>query len=378
MREISGYYLTDFNPFDPERIESGIDRKIKSQIKALNGAGLNCRHIYAVRPNAAMVKGIASLPFFPDFTSWPNVADLGSPNYLYVRRPAFSTKGFIAFLSEFRRHNPSSIIMIEVPTFPYDKEFDTPQLFFALKKDRKYRICWKKYADYSVILSDEDEVFGLPSIHIMNGIDLDAVSVRTPSYNARCPIEILFPASFSAYHGCDLLILGLSQYYKAGGSREIVLHLAGEGPASATIHDLIYELHLENRIIEHGMLDKESLDRLYNRCSLAVGSLGMHRIGSVVSAALKTREYLAKGIPFFYSGLIDVFERRQVDFSLRLESTEEPVDVNKVIEFYDWLYSSANEETLIRKIRQFAEKYVSISSAMSNVTQAIVNHSNGL
>ena len=374
MGEFFGYYLSDFNPFDSNRIQSGIDRKIIAQIKAFNNAGLKCEHIEAVRPSNTLLKGIASLPVFPDLISWPDVDSLGSPAYLYIRRPAFSTKGFISFLSKFRKHNPNALVMIEIPTFPYDKEFDTPQLFFALRKDRHYREEWRSFVDYCVVPTAERSVFGLPCICIMNGIDLEEIKVRTPSFKTGSPIEIVFPASFAAYHGCDLLLLGLAHYYRAGGSRDIRLHLAGEGSASATNHNLIQELHLQNHVIEHGMLDKDSLDKLYNQCTLAVGSLGMHRIGSIMSAALKTREYLAKGIPFFYAGQIDVFERAPVDFSLQFESKEEPIDIKQVIEFHDRLYESESEISLIERIRRYAEENVSMDAAMSSVINLIEEH----
>lgn len=377
MSELYGYYLSDFNPYDSNRTQSGIDRKIISQIKSFNHAGLDCRHIEAVRPSSTLIKGIASLPAFPDFISWPDVNGLGSPAYLYIRRPAFSTRGFVRFLAEFRRHNPSALVMIEVPTYPYDEEFDTPQLFFALRKDRHCRRKWKSWVDCCVIPTAEQLVFGIPCVHIMNGIDLDEIAVRSPSYDPNGPIQIIFPASFAAYHGCDLLLRGLDNYYHEGGSREIVLHLAGEGSASASLHSLIGELHLGEHVVEHGMLDKSSLDKLYDSCTLAVGSLGMHRIGSLLSGALKTREYLAKGVPFFYAGLIDVFERNPVDFCLQFESKEEPVDFRRVIEFHDWIYGREDEVSIIARIRQYAEENVSMNAAMSNVVDIIKEHHKG-
>lgn len=370
-----GFYLTDFDPFDSNRTQSGIDRKIISQIETLNQAGLNCKSLVAVRPSSAALKGLASLPLFPDFIHWPYNAELASASYLYIRRPVFSTKGFISFLELFRRCNPDALVLLELPTFPYDAEYDRPELYFALRKDRKYRQYWKKYIDRVVELTGLPEVFGIETVHIINGIDLRRCAVRRPSFKSDKPLEIIFPASFAAYQGCDLLIGGLADYYDKGGIRDIIIHLAGDGPEIPVVRKLVERRNLKDHVVFHGMLTLSELNVLYDRCTLGVASLGMHRRGSnVMSGAIKTREYLAKGLPFFYAGLIDVFERNPVDFCLRFESREVPVDIRRVVEFHDRLYECESETSLIKRIRRYAEENVSMEAAMSSVIDIIKEH----
>lgn len=372
MSTISGYYLLDFDPYDSSRVQTGIDRKIISQIKAFNEAGLNCKPIIAARPKSAIMKGLASLPCFPDFINWPDVAALNGASYLYIRRPTFSTRGFISFLDTFRKSNPKAIVFIELPTYPYDAEFNSPELFFALNKDRKYRQSWRYYIDLIADMSDSSEVFGVKTVHIYNGIDLNEYSIRRPSYDSLAPLEMLFPASFAAYQGCDLLIEGLANYYDNGGERSIIVHLAGEGPEIPALRKLVTSRHLDDRVVFHGMLTLDELNSLYDRCTLGVASLGMHRrSANVVSGAIKTREYLAKGLPFFYAGSIDVFNANPVDFCLQFESKEVPVNINKVLDYYDGLYENESETSLIHRIRRYAESSVSMSAAMSNVIKII-------
>ena len=66
---------------------------------------------------------------------------------------------------------------------------------------------------------------------------------------------------------------------------------------------------------------------LYDRCHFAIASLGLHRIGIDVASTLKTREYLAKGMPFVYSGEVDVFRDEPAHFCMAVPADETPVDV---------------------------------------------------
>lgn len=372
MTAISGYYLSDFDPYDLGHVQTGIDRKIISQIDTFNEAGLNCKSIVAVRPKSAIVKGLASLPCFPDFIDWPDATSLIGASYLYIRRPVFSTRGFISFLDAFRKCNPKAKVLIELPTYPYDAEFDSPELFFALRKDRRYRQKWKFYIDRIIDMSDLPEVFGVKTVHFFNGINLKEYSIRQPSHHSSAALEILFPASFAAYQGCDLLIRGLANYYHDGGKRNIVLHLAGVGPEIPALRKLVTEGQLEDHVTFHGMLTMDELSILYDRCSFGVASLGMHRRSTnLVSGAIKTREFLAKGLPFVYAGSIDVFNANPVDFCLQVESKETPIDINKIVDFYDRLYENESEASLIQRIRHYAEDNISMSVAMSNVIEFI-------
>lgn len=138
--------------------------------------------------------------------------------------------------------------------------------------------------------------------------------------------NIVFTSFFEKWHGCDLLIRGLANYYIQGGKRNIRLHLAGGGSELPNLKDLTAKVNLTDRVLFHGILDRDASSALFDSCTLAVGSLGLHRIGLTVASTLKTREYLARGIPFLYAGEIDVPMDRKSDFFLQIDSSERPVD----------------------------------------------------
>ena len=361
-----GYYIC--NPLNPDDdLQSGIEKKVVSQIRCFNEAGLDCTPIQAPYSGGRLRKGIGSLPGFSDGVDWPKEGVLDGAGYLYIRRPFYSSKQFIEMLASFRRRNPDSIVVIEVPTYPYDSELKSPELFFAVKKDKKYRNQWKKYVDYVADLTGEPSIFGIPTLHIKNGID--SISPRKPRISYQESIDIVCVASFAPWHGYDLLLKGLELYYANGGARQITVHFAGEGPSLPGLKRVAHEArHLDNRVFFHGMLGKSELDDLYNRCNCAAGCLGLHRRSSmVVDSALKTREYLAKGIPFFSKGYVDVFLDHPADFYLSFESNESPVDIEEVISFLDGIARKYTDNRLIERMREYASKTVSMDIAMREV-----------
>lgn len=373
-----GYYICNFNPFDPNHVLTGVDKKVISQIDTFNGAGLNCGFIYAPYASSKLRRGLGSLPAISDGIKWPKAEMLKDTEYIYIRRPLYSSKEFVEFMQTYKLLNPRSLILLEIPTYPYDAEFSGYEMYFALKKDRKYRNMWHKYVNYIVDLSGEKKIFGIPVLPIINGIDLSRVRVRTPSVGDHSEINIVFSAFFAPWHGYDLLLKGLAEYYRNGGTRKITLHLVGGGNLIDRIKKMIEDMNLCSHVILYGTLSQDRLDKIFDICSFAVGSLGLHRrSGNCRDSSLKTREYLAKGIPFIYAGSIDVFEQDPVDFCLQLPSVEASIDFNRLISFYDNLYENEEEEMLIKKIRAYADKHISMDKAMKSVVDTIAEHIKG-
>lgn len=372
-----GYYICNFDPFESNHVLTGVDKKVISQINVLNSYDLDCGFVCCPYAGSKLRRGLGSLPFVSDGVKWPIASELKGSKYLYIRRPLYSSREFIEFLKAYKTVNPNSIILIEIPSFPYDGEFSSYEMYFALKKDRKYRRMWKLYADYIVDLSGQKTIFGMPVLPIINGIDLSKVSPRLPSRKSDHEINIIFSAFFAPWHGYDLLLRGLSDYYLAGGERKITLHLVGGGNLIDDISKLINKLNLSPHVILYGALSQVRLNEVFDQCSFAVGSLGLHRrSGDCRDSSLKTREYLAKGIPFMYAGTVDVFEKEPVDFCFQVPSLEKPIDFNSLIRFYDDLYKNESEDSLIRRIRAYAERNVSMDKAMKNVVDAIIKQIN--
>lgn len=352
------------------RVLMGIDHKVLSQVNSFKKAGFECELICPKR-KGMIATLLQCIPFVPDRTIW-STALTDKADALYIRRPVYISRDFLAALKRYKQDNPGLRILFEVPTWPYDKEMENLRYGLVLLKDRINRKQLNGLVDAIVDLSGTDKIFGIKTVQIQNGIDLDAVRERKASINSST-INLVFVALFSKWHGADRLIEGLRHYYSSGGKRNIVAHFVGEGPAFKSLVDLVSHYSLEPHVEFHGNCTRAQMDSIYDKCAFGIASLGLHRIGLESASTLKTREYLAKGLPFAFSGRIKEFEDDPVHFCLQLPSDESPVNIEQLISFFDSLYSECTEEEHIQQIRGYANKHVGMLQTMKPVFDFIRN-----
>lgn len=366
-----GCYL-HYRDISEDKNPGGIEKKVASQIKALNDAGLLCDFILCKQPETVVSKIISCLPFMPDGINWPSPKSISCYSFLYMRRPRFASKELIRFLKGVKKCNREIEIIYEIPTYPYDSEMRTPLLYSAFMKDKvnrkKLQACINKIA----CLGKEREIFGVNTIQINNGIDLSLITPKTP-VSSLSEVHIIIVARFERWHGLDRLVAGMIDYYNNNmAQRNIILHIVGTGSSIKGLKRRVEISNLSDHIIFHGYCNFDELSVLYDQCSLAVESLGFHRrSGITVSASLKSREYLAKGIPFVSANQIDVFINKPVDFFLQVPSDETSINIESLLCFHDKLYESETQENLIKRIRLFAESNVGIDNAMREVIECI-------
>lgn len=359
-----GYIAPGFNVWKDELV--GVSNKIHAQVKAFDDAGFETDVVSADSDDRFMTKMKRRIPFMSDGFDWSSI-DASSYDALYIRRPNYISVEFLDFLKNARSENDALVIILEIPTYPYDNERKTLKSYPVHLKDRLHRKKLAKYVDRIADLSGAREVFGIPTIHISNGIDMDRLSARAPRDDDGSFVMVC-AASFSLWHGIDRLLVGMSDYYSRGGSKAMLLHLAGEGPEQGRLKSMVSELSLSERVMFHGMCDQDALDRIYAQSDVGIASLGLHRIGIESSSTLKSREYLAKGIPFVYSGEIDVFQDEPVDFCFQAPSDDSAVNMGQIVEYFETIRNAEPEKELIERIRGYAESHVSVQATMSNVT----------
>ena len=222
--------------------------------------------------------------------------------------------------------------------------------------------------DYIVDLSGHEAIFGAPTIQITNGIDLDLYQPKKPVDDLNI-VNVVSVAFFEQWHGIDRFIKGLHDYLQEGNERLVHVHLVGGGSALPSLERLVVDLGLQKYVTFYGVLQGEELSAVYDRCSLAIECLGIHRKGrGQRSASLKSREYLARGIPFFGSSEIDVFAKHPMRYFFKEPEDESNIDIEELIQFHDALYENHGQEAIIAEMREYAERYISMDSAMKNVT----------
>lgn len=349
----------------------GIARKVRAQVKAFERAGFECNLVVPKIKRSLFASVLSCLPFGRDRIDW-KALDVGDYDGFYIRRTMCTTPAFLAFLRNIKKARPNTPIVYEIPTYPYDKELLRPIYFIPmLLRDRWNRSKLRKYVDRIADLSGQKKIFGIPTLYITNGIDPETVRPRKPSFSPDC-INVAFAAIFYPWHGIDRMIQGMGDYYAQGGKRNIELYLMGDGPERQNLENQARTLGIEDKCHFLGMCDREKMDKVFDDCTIAVELLGGHRKNLLLSASLKSREYLAKGLPFIYEGEVDVFRDEPVDFCLNVPADESPVCIDDVISFYDNLYGSESEEDLIARIHAYALKHVSIDATMKSVSDFFV------
>ena len=246
----------------------------------------------------------------------------------------------------FKRLKSLNIVSVtEIPTYPYDQEFVGFPYFsgrFWLKFDKRFRTALYKQMDAIVTFSDEDVIFGQRTIRISNGVDLDSIPIHNYQPSTNNAIHLIGVAEVHYWHGFDRLIAGLGEYYSNNPNpRRIYFHIVGGvayNEMNGSIHapgfaNLIEKYCLKNHVIFHGQLFGEELDKVFNQCCFAIGSLARHRSGISIIKTLKNREYATRGIPFIYSEQDEDFENQS--YIIKAAPDETPINIKQIIDFVD-------------------------------------------
>jgi glycosyltransferase involved in cell wall biosynthesis len=168
------------------------------------------------------------------------------------------------------------------------------------------------------------------SIVISNGIDVENIKfTKFQKFNGK-EINILFIASyFSPWHGLDLFLKSLETY---NGDIKLRVFIIGNVSANDKKTVKQFEKYENVKIYLEGRKDGEELDNFFQKSNIALSSLALFRKSMKEACALKTREYLARGIPFVY-GYIDTDLTGNEEFALRIDVQNEGIEIDKIINF---------------------------------------------
>jgi len=363
------------------KLLTGIDKKVLSQVESFRKNGFYCKLVTCEASNSIKDKLTSRLPWGSGTSFWTyRKEEYEDVEWLYFRRPYYFSKSFIDSLIAYKKDHPNSRIIMEIPTYPYDAEIKSdglknmPYLFI----DRYNRKKLYKVVDRVATLTGDKYIFGIPTIKIRNGIDLDKIEVRKPKMiHFENEINLGAVAIFGNAHAYERLLFGLREYYaNSKHTRNVVLHLVGDGPDLKKYEKIVTDMNLEKVVKFHGMINSSKLDELYNGFDLGVASLGLHRIGVECGSFLKSREYLAKGLPMITASKIDILEGQQFTFVERFPADESNISIEKIIKFHDRIYHN-NESNIdvINNIRKFANEHCGIDNMTKPVLDFLVNNS---
>ncbi|MCL2184478.1 MAG: glycosyltransferase [Treponema sp.] len=358
---MKGYYITFENPSHYNE-GNGVYKKIQSQIKSFIKAGINISNINIPKNFKHLFKIINK--FSPNIFLKNLPEDFFNVDFFYIRY-SLCTYPFIKLLSEIKKNKKN--VIIEIPTYPYNQEIKGFLSKLTLLMDSILNKQLKKYVNLITTYSKHTEIFNIPALQIMNGINISDIPVVTKTENKN-ELNLIAVANFYSWHGYDRLIYGLSDYYKNNTEKTVYIHLVGDGEQLNFYKNLVNKFNLSNYIIFYGIKSGEELSLIFNKSDIAVCSLGGHRKSIFLSSELKSREYMARGLPMLSSTKIDVLPDNY-KYCLFVPENESPIDINSIIQFYNNLINENNINQITNKIRLFAEKYCDMNITLKPVIE---------
>jgi hypothetical protein len=253
---------------------------------------------------------------------------------VYIRSDHNSNPFTINFVKNIRRSGMK--VVMEIPTFPYDQEYDTLSMRLKLAVDKLFRRKLAKQLNALITFSNFETIFGQKTIQISNGINFNSVPLRKypVERNSSSEIHLLAVAEVHYWHGFDRIIHGINIFKQQNPTSKVIFHLVGEIEGIREQREIlipIQQFGLQNDVILHGYLWGEKLDKLFDLADFAIGSLGRHRSGIKVIRTLKNREYAARGIPFIYSESDPDFDDKK--YIIKASEDDSPINILEIVSF---------------------------------------------
>ncbi len=363
-------YVT-FVDFSDSRF-GGVIKKINSQVKTFEAAGYPVTLVSRFGSGVSVSRGDERSVIESDIgvfsrrvltTAAFAEATKGGYGFCYMRSQFFcgNVKRMLTRLKNLGLKN-----VVEIPTYPYDKELRMQGLkgYPKLFCDRFYRTRCRNLIDRITTFNKYDEIFGVPAIILTNGVRVDDLPISRSEYSSD-RLDVLSMSSMLPWHGLDRAIAGLGQYYEQGGRRDIHLHICGKGTELASYEALVRKLGLETRVTFYGPTYGEELDKVFDKCSVGLCALGVHRRGELYGSPLKTVEYLARGITVISEMILDFLPQGH-RFLFTVPADESPLDYFAISEWMDSL-ARDGADRLHEEVRSYAYEHCDTAVTMKKV-----------
>lgn len=364
---MKGYYL--FAPVEPGNVgpDSGVERKVRAQCKALNEY-LNCELVILppVEYTGSLTEKIVRrLPFTAAWRKWKYEGEFDDADYIYIREPYYDDS-FVRYLKTLKKKNPNVKVILEIPTYPpQPKNWSLSAFSFSLKD----MLCGPKasrHIDAIVNFYGYKEIWGRPCILTLNGYEFDKVTL--PQRTIGSEIVLLSVAITAYWHGYDRVIEGLHRYYQSAGKENFIYHMVGS--ILPEHQQKVQEYGLESHVILHGKKFGPELDALYEQSILGIDVLGGHRKNYPISSSLKSREYGAWGMPIITSSPVDYLPENS-RFQFIAPYDDSPLDFEAIAKYYHSLYDSRDCNEIAHAIRKNAKQHCDMRKTMQPIIEWI-------
>jgi hypothetical protein len=364
----TGLYLAQLDLSEPHLL--GVAAKIDAQMKALRDLPGSIELLFPSKGSIRRGETIATILgqgrwgrrlahyVFFHLIAAKHARDV---DYVYLRYQR-SSPALLGLLRSIRRSNPRAVVLVELPTYPYDDELGSTmrgRIFSRL--DRLWRGRVFRYVDRVVTFSSNSKIFGTTTIQTENGVASREFPLSRPS--PPCPtLRLVGVANLSYWHGYDRVIEGLRHYYTHGGTRNVEFDIVGVGAELEPLKELAKRGGIESRVRFHGPLCGDELSDLLANCHVGISCIALHR-KTASTSDLKSREYCARGLPFVI-GYSDRDFPGGFQFAHHVPPDDSALDIGGIVDFYEELLRHQDYRL---RMRQYAEQHLDWSVKMEPV-----------
>ena len=365
----NGYYVH----FDA-RLSPGVSKKIDMQLEEF-GKYYTMKEVEVMTRKRSLLQRIVGLlPLESIDRDYTNALEqIVTPDFIYIRRTV-ADREYIRFLDNIKEKYPKCKIIIEIFTYPYNRDdflkWDSWPFYI---KELINRPKLKKYVDRFVTYSDDKEIFGIPTICTINGINVKKHKIVEGEYHENV-IRMLGVAFMQRQHGFERVISGMHEYYEKNADKpkvKVELWLVGDGPEKSRYQAQTQKYNLEEYVTFFPNTVGKELDELYNQCDLALAAFGLYKVNVMGKiSALKTRECLAKGMPLISGSPIDVLDEK-FEYALIYSNDDTPLCIDEIVNFYQRITEGKTKGQVAQDIRRQTEGLIDISAAMKPIVEYI-------
>lgn len=344
--------------------QDGVIKKIKSQIKAFEENEYNVSYIFKDEKKIYLSHNQCIIPlldtsfsFFKDsLKTYNKIRKIISKQELDFDIAFIRDQGpNICLLFMLRKMKKRGIISyMELPTYPTkgERRRGIKNKVRNLHDDIMNSLL-HHYLNYIVTYSLNDTIYNIPCINIVNGIDLNKISLINKSEKKDDSINFTTVSTCCYWHGIDRMLVSLENYILSNDCSNVFFNIVGDGPELKSLIKRVEESNvLGDYVYFHGFKTSDDLDKIYNDTDIAVGSLGRHRSNIHTIRPLKNVEYAAKGLPMIYSESDPGFN--DYEFVYRIPSNDEPFEIGEIIKWYKSI--SVEKEQIRKSVNQFTWK----------------------
>ncbi|MGD7033798.1 glycosyltransferase [Methylotuvimicrobium buryatense] len=195
-----------------------------------------------------------------------------------------------------------------------------------------------------------------------NGFDTQAVCVKNHAAYSGDELVLIGVAKLFFWHGFDRVIKGIAAYE---ADRQASLHsgpivvfrIVGDGPEKAKLEALVDEVAVTDYVHFNGFQVGDKLIELFVSSHVGVSPLGCHRKNLTLASPLKTREYLAMGLPVIFS-YTDVDIDEGAAFVFKAAADDSPLSIPDMLTWYAGLRKNGFTPS---HAHEFARHYLDFS-----------------